>query len=91
MTIAISAHTARLNSREEIAKGIMIYHFAKPADFRFRAGQSVDITLLDPPETDAEGRNGMHSASGTFASWRSIPRFGSRCSHGARRGHVALV
>jgi ferredoxin-NADP reductase len=55
MTNATSAHTAPLTKREEIAEGTMAFHFAKPADFQFRAGQSMDLTLLNPPETDAEG------------------------------------
>ncbi len=55
MTTAISAHTARLTSRDNVAEGTMAFHFDKPAEFQFRAGQSVDITLLNPPETDAEG------------------------------------
>ena len=33
----------------------MSFRFRKPADWSYRAGQSVDMTLLDPPETDAEG------------------------------------
>ena len=33
----------------------MSFRFAKPADWSYRTGQFVDITLLDPPETDAEG------------------------------------
>lgn len=55
MTTATSARTASLTKREEIAEGTMAFHFPKAPDFQFRAGQSVDITLLDPPETDAEG------------------------------------
>src|SRR5574338_640432 len=67
MTTAISAHTARLTSRQEIAEGTMAFHFAKPAEFQFRAGQSVDITLLNPPETDAEGNTRAFSiASAPF-------------------------
>ncbi|HEU5412786.1 MAG TPA: FAD-dependent oxidoreductase [Candidatus Angelobacter sp.] len=54
MTTATSVYTAQLTSRHEIADGTMAFHFAKPADFHFQAGQSVDITLLNPPETDAE-------------------------------------
>ena len=50
-----SGQTAPLTKREEIAEGTMAFHFAKPADFQFRAGQSMDLTLLNPPETDAEG------------------------------------
>ncbi len=63
MTTAISAHTARLTSREDIAEGTMAFHFAKPADFQFRAGQSIDITLLNPPESDAEGNTRAFSIS----------------------------
>src|SRR5215468_10172357 len=57
MTNATSAHTAPLTKREEIAEGTMAFHFAKPADFQFQAGQSMDLTLLNPPETDAEGNS----------------------------------
>jgi ferredoxin-NADP reductase len=33
----------------------MSFHFGKPAGWNYRAGQFVDITLIDPPESDAEG------------------------------------
>lgn len=69
MTTATSAHTAPLTKREEIAEGTMAFHFAKPADFQFRAGQAIDMTLLDPPETDAEGNTRAFSlASSPFES-----------------------
>lgn len=45
----------KLIKKEEIATGTMAFHFEKPEAFAFRAGQFLDITLLDPPETDAEG------------------------------------
>jgi ferredoxin-NADP reductase len=44
-----------LISREEIAESTMAFHFRKPEGFDFRAGQAIDLTLLNPPETDAEG------------------------------------
>jgi ferredoxin-NADP reductase len=47
-------HT-ELISKEMIAEGTMTFHFKKPEGFVFRAGQTVDITLIDPPVTDAEG------------------------------------
>ena len=47
--------TAKLNGREQVAEGTMAFHFEKPAGFDFRAGQAADITLINPPETDAEG------------------------------------
>jgi ferredoxin-NADP reductase len=41
--------------RQLVAERTMSFSFAKPAGWSFRAGQFVDITLQDPPETDAEG------------------------------------
>src|SRR5207247_1651256 len=35
--------------------GTMAFHFARPADFKFLAGQSMNVSLIDPPETDAKG------------------------------------
>lgn len=46
---------ARLVSRTEIAEATMAFRFERPQGWTFKAGQFVDITLLDPPETDAEG------------------------------------
>jgi ferredoxin-NADP reductase len=47
--------TAKLKSREEVAERTMAFHFEKPDGWTFKAGQFIDMTLLDPPETDAEG------------------------------------
>lgn len=48
-------YEVKLKRHETVAEGTMAFHFEKPADFQFKAGQSVDVTLIDPPETDAEG------------------------------------
>lgn len=45
----------RLVRRAEVAEGTMAFHFARPAGFAFQAGQNVLVTLVDPPETDAQG------------------------------------
>lgn len=37
------------------AENTMAFYFDKPAGFVFKAGQYVDMTLVAPPETDAEG------------------------------------
>ena len=67
MTTATSAHTVPLTKREEVAEGTMAFHFAKPTEFQFRAGQALDMTLLAPPETDAEGNTRAFSiASAPF-------------------------
>lgn len=44
-----------LRHREAIADHTMAFHFGKPANFQFTAGQSLDLTLITPPQTDAEG------------------------------------
>jgi ferredoxin-NADP reductase len=55
MSTTETALKISLLSREMVAEGTMSFRFAKPPNFSYRAGQSVDMTLLDPPETDAEG------------------------------------
>ena len=52
-----------LLTREMVAERTMSFRFAKPSDWSYRAGQFVDITLLDPPETDAEGNTRGFSIS----------------------------
>jgi ferredoxin-NADP reductase len=41
--------------REEVAHGTMAFYFTRPAGFDFRPGQAIDLTLIDPPETDGAG------------------------------------
>ncbi len=56
MTNNISTtHMAKLTSRESVAEDTMAFHFEKPQGFHFTPGQYIDITLLNPPEADAEG------------------------------------
>jgi ferredoxin-NADP reductase len=45
----------KLKKSKEVAEGTMAFHFEKPSGFEYKAGQFVRLTLLDPPETDAEG------------------------------------
>lgn len=44
-----------LIGKREVAEGTMAFSFAKPAGFEYRAGQHMDVTLINPPETDTEG------------------------------------
>ena len=46
---------ARLVQRETAAEETMAFYLSKPSGFRHRAGQSLQMTLIDPPETDSEG------------------------------------
>ena len=45
----------KLKDRKEVAEGTMSFRFEKPSGWAFKAGQYLDMTLLDPPETDSEG------------------------------------
>ncbi len=45
----------KLVSRQEVAERTAAFHFEKPSNWSFKAGQFLDLTLLDPPEIDAEG------------------------------------
>jgi ferredoxin-NADP reductase len=45
----------------------MAFQFEKPMGFDFKTGQSVDLTLMNPPETDSEGNTRTFSiASAPF-------------------------
>ena len=48
-------YNVKLLKKELVAAETMAFTFQKPEGFDFRAGQFCDITLFDPPETDAEG------------------------------------
>ena len=43
-----------LHSRD-VAEGTLAFSLQKPAGFVFKAGQTADLTLVNPPETDSEG------------------------------------
>jgi ferredoxin-NADP reductase len=57
MTVLASAYTAVLKQREEIAEGTMAFHLEKPTGFEFRPGQSIDLSLINPAESDSEGNS----------------------------------
>lgn len=51
----MTIQTIKLTGHEEIATGTMAFHFEKPEGFSYKAGQFCDLTMDDPPQTDAEG------------------------------------
>jgi len=55
MATSTLTNASVLRKREDVAEGTMAFHFDKPAGFEFRAGQFMVLTLINPPETDAEG------------------------------------
>jgi ferredoxin-NADP reductase len=53
----------KLKNRKEVAERTMAFQFDKPAAWTFKAGQFIDMTLPNPPETDAEGNTRGFSIS----------------------------
>jgi ferredoxin-NADP reductase len=53
----------KLVSSHEIAESTTAFRFEKPPNWTFKAGQCLDMTLLDPPETDAEGNTRTFSVA----------------------------
>jgi ferredoxin-NADP reductase len=50
-----TTYLLKLQDRYEVAERTMAFEFEKPEAFEFKAGQAIDITLINPSETDAEG------------------------------------
>jgi ferredoxin-NADP reductase len=60
-------YASKMLSRVEVAQDTMAFHFEKPPGFDFKPGQSVDLTLINPPDTDSEGNTRTFSiASAPF-------------------------
>lgn len=67
---AVATCAIKLKEKKEIAAGTVAFYFEKPADFRFSPGQYLVLSLIDPPETDAEGNDRTFSiASAPFEEW----------------------
>lgn len=47
----------RLGDRQEIAERTIACRLEKPSGFIFKPGQFIELTLLDPAETDSEGNS----------------------------------
>jgi ferredoxin-NADP reductase len=50
-----STYSVRLLNDKDVAESTRAFLFEKPEGFVFKAGQFLEITLIDPPETDQEG------------------------------------
>jgi len=54
--VSMAEHQFQLIDRQEIAEQTMAFWFDTAGhEFSFEAGQNCDFTLIDPPQTDAEG------------------------------------
>lgn len=60
-TVASPTYFMRLKSRQEVAEQTMAFRFEKPASLTFTPGQCIELTLLNPPESDAEGNSRVFS------------------------------
>jgi ferredoxin-NADP reductase len=54
-TVNTMVALSKLLSRQQVAEGTIAFQFEKPPGWMFRAGQALDMTLPEPPETDSEG------------------------------------
>jgi ferredoxin-NADP reductase len=69
----MSAYKVKLLSKQEVATGTIEFRFSKPEGFSYKPGQSVDLFLINPPETDAEGNKRAYSLSSSpFEEFLSI-------------------
>lgn len=65
--------TLRLKHRHEVAEGTMAFQFEKLPGWTFKPGQFMDVTLINPPETDAEGNSRTFSiASAPYENFLMI-------------------
>jgi len=60
-----AAFEIALKGEKQIAEGTMAFIFEKPEGFRFKAGQHLRMTLINPPETDSEGDSRFFSLAST--------------------------
>lgn len=49
------SYETRIVDRELVAERTLAFQLARPEGFEFSAGQYVDVSLVDPPFTDAQG------------------------------------
>lgn len=57
----MSTYQARFKGSEQIAEGTMAFHFEKPGDFNFKAGQAIDLVL--PAHSVNDGQPTRHTFS----------------------------
>lgn len=66
-------YRARLKDKQRLGGDMTAFYFEKPDGFEFHAGQYVDITLINPTETDLDGSTRSFSiASSPSAEHLSI-------------------
>ncbi len=51
----MATYQVTLTKSQEIAEATLAFHLEKPVGFQYKAGQFVNLTLIQPPETDPKG------------------------------------
>jgi ferredoxin-NADP reductase len=62
----MARHEVALAGHEELAEGTTAFRFEKPAGFAFKAGQSANFVLLDPPAEPNSTRRTFSLASAPY-------------------------
>lgn len=60
-----ASYKVALKAKRQIAEGTMAFVFEKPAGFKFKAGQHIRMSLINPTETDDEGDSRFFSLAST--------------------------
>ncbi len=84
-------------SKRKIAEGTYEFTFEKPAGIHFSAGQHVRMTLIDPPEMDAEGDKRFFTMASTpqesdlMFAWRVRDTAFKRVMNNMQPGQKVIV
>jgi ferredoxin-NADP reductase len=62
----MARHEVTLAGHEEVAEGTTAFRFEKPVSFAFKAGQSANFTLLEPPAEPNSSRRTFSLASAPY-------------------------
>ena len=66
----MARHEVTLAGHEELAEGTTAFRFEKPAGFAFKAGQSANFVLLEPPPEPNSARRTFSLASAPYENVR---------------------
>jgi len=84
-TSASGALLSKLIRRQEVAERTVAFHFEKPPGWTFKAGQAIDLTLLESSETDEEGNTrALSIASAPHEEYLMVATRDAGCGFQAR-------
>lgn len=68
----MTARDSILVGREPVADGTVAFHFRRPADFAFQAGQAIDLTLPQPATDPGGAKHALSIVSAPFEDMLTI-------------------